>query len=225
MVRPPCVVKAANSSPNDRCHSGLPSRLSAIASRAAAERVDVAGLRVDGRRGPADAVRRHVALEEVEPCTPRPACRCRRPAPSRARAGPRRGPPGSARRRGCPSRPAPSGRRTARATACPRRSASTCRGRPVSADVPSRLGPRASGQSPTGTRRGPCAASGSTRPIPTASSEQTLLQHGKEIISEGPGSPVCAQSGHNSSVPALRDPCTSYNGWIPRETPLSFPAS
>src|SRR5207247_1560562 len=29
-------------------------------------------------------------------------------------------------------------------------------GRPVSAETPSRLGPRASGQSPTGTRRGPC---------------------------------------------------------------------
>ena len=32
IVRPPCVVNAANSSPNDRCHSGLPSRLSAITS-------------------------------------------------------------------------------------------------------------------------------------------------------------------------------------------------
>ncbi len=29
IVRPPCVVNAANSSPIDRCHSGLPSALSA----------------------------------------------------------------------------------------------------------------------------------------------------------------------------------------------------
>ena len=32
IVRPPCVVNAANSSPNDRYQSSLPSRLSAIAS-------------------------------------------------------------------------------------------------------------------------------------------------------------------------------------------------
>jgi hypothetical protein len=38
--------------------------------RAAAERVDVARFRVGGRRGPAHAVRRHVALEQVEPVLP-----------------------------------------------------------------------------------------------------------------------------------------------------------
>ena len=32
IVRPPCVVNAANSSPNDRSHSRLPSRLSAMTS-------------------------------------------------------------------------------------------------------------------------------------------------------------------------------------------------
>ena len=48
----------------------LPQQLAVLAERddrgADAERVDVAGLRIGGRRGPADAVRRHVALEDVE---------------------------------------------------------------------------------------------------------------------------------------------------------------
>ena len=66
IVRPPCVVNAANSSPNDR----IPEQLAVAAERdrlrAAAERVDVAGLGIGRRRRPADAMRRHVALEEVE---------------------------------------------------------------------------------------------------------------------------------------------------------------
>ena len=65
-VRPPCVVNAANSSPIDRCQSSLPSRLSAMTERADAQRVDVAGFGIGRRRRPADAVRRHVALEDVE---------------------------------------------------------------------------------------------------------------------------------------------------------------
>ena len=53
---------------------------------AAAERVDVAGLGIGGRRGPADAVRRHVALKDVELVLPDHLARCRRrgtsPAPA-----------------------------------------------------------------------------------------------------------------------------------------------
>ena len=48
----------------------VPQQLAVAAERddlgAAAERVDVAGLRIGRGRGPADAVRRHVALEQVE---------------------------------------------------------------------------------------------------------------------------------------------------------------
>ena len=48
-VRPPWVVKAANSSPTERCQRSLPSRLSAMTSAPHAQRVDVAGLGI-GRR-------------------------------------------------------------------------------------------------------------------------------------------------------------------------------
>ena len=66
IVRPPCVVNAANSSPIERSQSSLPSLLSARTVAPTPKRVDVPGFRIDGRRRPADAVSRHVALEDVE---------------------------------------------------------------------------------------------------------------------------------------------------------------
>ena len=102
IVRPPCVVNAANSSPIERSHSSLPSLLSAITCGADAERVDVAGFGIGGRRRPADAVRRHVALEDVELVFPDHLAGVgveRHHALLQRR---RRGPTGSARRRGCP---------------------------------------------------------------------------------------------------------------------------
>ncbi len=71
MVRPPCVVNAANSSPIDRCQSSLPSLRERDDGRSHAERIDVSRLRIAGRRRPADAMRRHIALVDVELVLPR----------------------------------------------------------------------------------------------------------------------------------------------------------
>ena len=156
MVRPPCVVNAAHSSPIDRSQSSLPSLLSATTLAPHAERVDVAGLGVGGGRRPADAVRRHVALVDVELVLPDHLARYRRRDTSPAPAARCRGRPGSARRRDCPSRWAPSGRHTGARHRKFSPLSAHFSGSPVSADRPSRLGPRISGQSPSDTRRGPC---------------------------------------------------------------------
>ena len=69
---------------------------------AAAQRVDVAGLRIGSWRGPRDAVGRHVALKEIELVFPDDLARVgveRQHALLQLR---RRGPTDSARRRGCP---------------------------------------------------------------------------------------------------------------------------
>ena len=112
-MRPPCVVHMPNSSASERSHSSLPSLRQRHEQAVAAEREDVAGGRIDGRRRPGDAVRRHVAREQVVAVLPQQLAgvgvEAHQPFLHR-RAGAGRC---SAGRGGRRTRPAPSGRRTA----------------------------------------------------------------------------------------------------------------
>ena len=65
-VRPPCVVNGENSSVMERSHIFLPSLVSAVSRLLTPNDVDVAGFGIGGGRRPGHAVRRHVALIDVE---------------------------------------------------------------------------------------------------------------------------------------------------------------
>ena len=129
----------------------LPQQLAVLVERhrqaVAADREDVAGARIDDRRRPGDAVRRHVAGEQVVAVFPEQLAGVgveahqRAPAPSRRR---RRCSAGRAGRR---TRPARTARRTAPATPGSRRPATRRSRGPVSVETPVRAGPRQSGQS------------------------------------------------------------------------------
>ena len=57
-------------------------------------------------------------------------------------------------------------------------------GRPVSEEMPSRLGPRASGQSPRATRRGACAQAGAARLSETAMTAAKYFSIGFSMLLE-----------------------------------------
>ena len=135
--------------------------------RAAAQRVDVAGLGIGGRRRPADAVRRHVALEHVELVFPDHLAGVgveRHHALLQVGAAARRVLHVDAIAHDDRRRAAAVGHAPQEVLAVQRPLVDE----PGLARDAVAVGPRISGQSPTATRRGPCAARGRTRLVPRA---------------------------------------------------------
>ena len=163
-MRPPCVVHMPNSSASERSQSSLPCGESDISRPLPLIAIDVAGGGVDGRRRPGDAVRRHVAGEQVVAVLPQELAGVGVEGTSAAPAG-RAGADGVLQVQAI----AEDDRCRTSAVGRPSRRgshpwATTSPGRLVSVETPVRAGPRHSGQSATRPRpRRPASEPGTGR--------------------------------------------------------------